>query len=534
MSMVAIIAPDGTVWDIPQERSQEAIKAGGKLAMDVLSPNGERWAIRIDKVHDALKAGGQLAPPAPLDDLGKLESGMETQKFNPAEAIAYGVTHPRTAIDAIGRGMQSTENDLQDTFDNGMLGTAAKTVGDAALGAIKSGLSTGIDVYNLGAKAVNKIGNAIEPAGNEADTPVINKPDSLESTSTAQKVGGGVETMAEWLAGEGILNGALKLTKVGKIAEASKLLQEYPRITGVLGKIGVGAATGAGLGALHDQDNAADAAAEGALWGGAGATVAELPTIYKGVKAAAKPMISETAAAESIQPGLQRGIRSVAEDVAGGEGVIADEAQSIRSAVEKTADAVYDKSKGLFSKIDDATGNRFQPVENALKDNQRAMRSATSEEELADLLKERKTLEAQQESIFRDASQNGVDRNTVLQARAAYKKSAALYDLNKQIEMSTTGVRPEIQVEGSTQEAVDPKKLLNRLNKMYDSGRLQQALGNTGAKKLINDVDTAMQNKDKLINRAKIVRAIGKYAGITSGAGVLSGVSGEVIRHFTD
>ena len=60
---VPMIAPDGSVGDIPQERVPEAIRAGGKLGTDMLGPDGSRGVIPIDRVHEAINAGGRLAPP---------------------------------------------------------------------------------------------------------------------------------------------------------------------------------------------------------------------------------------------------------------------------------------------------------------------------------------------------------------------------------------------------------------------------------------------------------------------------------------
>lgn len=62
MSTVPILAPDGSAWDIPQDKVAAAVKAGGKIAADMSAPDGSRWTIPLDRVHDAIHSGGQLAP----------------------------------------------------------------------------------------------------------------------------------------------------------------------------------------------------------------------------------------------------------------------------------------------------------------------------------------------------------------------------------------------------------------------------------------------------------------------------------------
>jgi hypothetical protein len=120
-----------------------------------------------------------------------------------------------------------------------------------------------------------------------------------------------------------------------------------------------------------------------------------------------------------------------------------------------------------------------------------AMRAATSEDEML-------KLEQQQEQIFAEVQKAGVDKKTVETARTTYKQASALEDLNKLVEFSVSGTRPEIAGKFPSQifnpETVDAGKLSDRLNKLYNSGRLQEALGKRQAKDVIALSDQMKEN----------------------------------------
>jgi len=72
--------------------------------------------------------------------------------------------------------------------------------------------------------------------------------------------------------------------------------------------------------------------------------------------------------------------------------------------------------------------------------------------------------------------------------RLTYSRAQALYDLDVNVKKSVSGMRPdvgELKQAAKNPETVDPDKLLNRINSLYDSGRLQEALGELGADDLL-------------------------------------------------
>lgn len=59
-SSVPMIGPDGSHWDIPEEKVPDAIKNGGKIGTDILGPDQQQYLIPLDRVHDAIAKGGKL------------------------------------------------------------------------------------------------------------------------------------------------------------------------------------------------------------------------------------------------------------------------------------------------------------------------------------------------------------------------------------------------------------------------------------------------------------------------------------------
>jgi len=67
---VPMFAPDGTLGDVPYERMQDAIKAGGKIGVNVKAPDGTPGVIPADRVQDAMKAGAAVIPIDPAQMAG--------------------------------------------------------------------------------------------------------------------------------------------------------------------------------------------------------------------------------------------------------------------------------------------------------------------------------------------------------------------------------------------------------------------------------------------------------------------------------
>ncbi len=229
----------------------------------------------------------------------------------------------------------------------------------------------------------------------------------------------------------------------------------------------------------------------------------------------------------AIQPEFQQGVRAVLNTVAKEAGVTPSPASSIRDVAGQVADAILTRSKAAYSALDTATGGRVQRFDDALRNlNQRIRETAGLDDEQENALIQRKAeVETALEQAFRDAQANGVDPKLIDAARKDWKQAQALYDLDSQLKMSTSGMRPELAKPGSTPELLDPKKAFLRLNKLYDSGRLQQAAGDH-ASELIQHADTAFLHSQKIAARQQALRTAGKVAGTGAAVGAIGqGVS---------
>jgi hypothetical protein len=229
----------------------------------------------------------------------------------------------------------------------------------------------------------------------------------------------------------------------------------------------------------------------------------------------------------SIQAPLQQGVRAVLDTVAKDAGVTPSPSASIRDVAGQVADAVIARSKSAYQTLDTATGGRFQRFEDALRNvNQKLRETAGLDDENEEaLLKRKSEIEQSQQDVFDQAKAAGVDPKLVDSARADWKQAHSLYDLDSQIKMSAGGMRPELAGPNSSPEVLDPRKAFDRLNKLYNSGRLQQAVGQSQSETIIQHADAAFLQQQKILARQKALKAVGKVTGTGAAIGALGGAA---------
>jgi hypothetical protein len=396
-------------------------------------------------------------------------------------------------------------------------GTLSK-IGDVAA-------DVGTGIAKGAGQTVNTIGGLISKVA-----PSIVRPSDVQGmeqieapTNTAQKVGVAGEGLAEFLLGDEALKGlslGARLLKAGKIAS---IIEESPRLRTAV-KIGMNAIRQGGVTsteALAKGATPGQAAEAGAAGGLLSASAQSVIPAYSALKGALST--------KAIQPVLQNGIRTVMDAVADENGVERPSATSVRDVVKDVADKVYAKSKAIYAQLDEATDGRFQRFEDQLRNINRKLQevSGIDDEKEADLLSRKTDVEAAQSKAFEDAKAKGVDPQLVDEARANYKKAQALYDLNGHVEMSAEGLRPGAEISDINKrpsvEEVDPRKLFSRLNKLNNSGRLQEAVGNH-ANDLLNHADNASETEQRILRNQRLAKKVAGVAALGAGYHVVTHV----------
>jgi hypothetical protein len=100
MATVPMLAPDGQSGEIPQDKVQDALKAGFKQAVEMTSPDGKTGYIPADRQQDALRVGFKLTAPTPP---GMLEPhGDWTDVLRgAAQGIKQLVSHPFDSVSQV-------------------------------------------------------------------------------------------------------------------------------------------------------------------------------------------------------------------------------------------------------------------------------------------------------------------------------------------------------------------------------------------------------------------------------------------------
>jgi hypothetical protein len=291
------------------------------------------------------------------------------------------------------------------------------------------------------------------------------------------------------------------MTGMGEVAQSGKRVQ------------GAKDAVSAGLQAATIPS--AFVAPEGAEIAGQG--------IDAGASAASKAVNTAKGAfdVKSIQPVLQQGIRDTLAAVAKDVGVDVPSSASIRDVAADLSTAIRAKSSELYSQLDAATGGgRFQRFSDSLSNIERGLRDSLGvDPDKYDTLLERKAeVEQAQKAALDAATAKGVDPSLISKANAAWKQQAALSDLSSSLRQSVTGLRPEIADAANgvktTPETVNPKTLFSKINRLYDKGRLADAIGPDNAQALLQHVDGAYLTAQKIANRSKFIGNAAKSIGL--------------------
>ena len=264
----------------------------------------------------------------------------------------------------------------------------------------------------------------------------------------------------------------------------------------------------------------------------------------------------KTAAMRGVQPRMASSLRSMMKSLESEAGIEKPagsppeapiEQQSIRDAVKKTSDAFLARARSIYASLDKATGGQFQRFENQLRDVNQELSELVNTPDEASLAKEaeldarRADIENARDAAFDRAKEQGVDPALVEGARADFKRGQALKDLDYNIKKVASGARPNPKMLPSElakdPEMLHPERMQKRLDSMYDSGRLQEAVGQENADKMISEASkhkVAVQQATQKAQQAARARNIANRNirwGVGAAAG--TGVLGSAVRAAT-
>jgi hypothetical protein len=185
--------------------------------------------------------------------------------------------------------------------------------------------------------------------------------------------------------------------------------------------------------------------------------------------------------------------------------------KSIRKTVEQAGDKVHTASKADYKVLDEATNGRFQRFRDKLANGRRQLQNLSGSEEdvqkEASIVKGQKETEDAMQEAFDDAKAKGIDPKLIDRADANFRKSQALYDLDNAVKKSTKGAHPDVstpELLKESPETLNPKMFHSRINALYDSGRLQDALGEEGANKMFDHTLEHSGAYDKIMRNRKL------------------------------
>jgi len=398
------------------------------------------------------------------------------------------------------------------------LRTAGRNISDVGAGAIKTAGQTVNTVSGLLNK-IPGIGETLAPKQGVTAATQLEKP-----TNTAQEIGGGLETIGEFMLGDEALKGITlggKLMHAGKIAES---LEQFPRLRKAL-EIGMNfvrhAATGDVQSLAHGQ-KALDAIKTGVVSGVVG-TTADLPgaasTAMSGTtKDIAQEAVPKTAqiAGESVpvssklagadvpelataqQAAGQKVIGNLATEAAGkhvGEfGVDVEKAGTFGDA----ANQIKQAAQPIFKELDKVSNGEFAVLQKQVKQAQRIMWRANSIEDLNAAEQQFDESTAKIDELFNKAEGRVVPQDLAA-AKSAWRDTVVLNKLHGYVDKAYSIPQAEADLTGKAR-TLDLKALRSRLSSFTtkNASDLQRVLGPEGFKSLSDLADLGAEKTVKM------------------------------------
>jgi hypothetical protein len=359
-----------------------------------------------------------------------------------------------------------------------------------------------------------------------------------------QSAGRSVEDLAEFFLGDEALKGLSLSDRLMKASKMAKMVEESPLLNRAL-QAGVRAIRGGAVGTVQGAvktENVPDALVAGAT-GAVGDSV--VPEVFDAAKAApgaisnAAQTLRNVIQPGAIQEAFQGQVRGIVNDAAKEYGVNTSAAQSIRDVAQEVSNSLQGKAKATYQSLDDLLGGRAQRFTDALKNVQQKIRELNGidpdqegayVEKLNDLQDAHDKAMDEADAALKAQGKSSTARGLLDQANSDFRKSKAMLDVNRAIRSSSEGLRPEL-ASGTAKaipEHVNTGKLFGRVNKLYDAGRLQDALGQQRSEDLLRAVNDSHVSSQTAQSWARLAKTGAKYAAY----GALPFGGYEIVRHL--
>lgn len=387
---------------------------------------------------------------------------------------------------------------------------------------IGKGLDETFSTIEQGMHKVPGLGSIMDATGGSAQL----AHDKRVATQPVHGVGGAIgytgENVGEFLLGDEALKGLSLGDRLLKTSKALKLIEGSPRLAKAV-EIGMNAMrAGTVQGAISTVKSDGDiehGLGQGALAAGTVGALSSAAPLYRAIKPAFSLQAVQDAlegshadiqkaletGTQAIQDDWHQGVRDIFDRVANDAGVTPEPAESLHDVASNVSDAIKAKAQGLYKQADAAVGGtRFQSFQDAVKNIRNAIREEVGLDPERDAQLQQRLADAQagHEAAKETLAAKGIDPNIIDTADSLWRQGSALSDLSKPIQASISGLRADLQGAGAA-ESLSPAKLAARVNKMYDSGRLQQALGEGGSSDLLTAIEDTKQRLKDVANGAK-------------------------------
>jgi hypothetical protein len=207
-------------------------------------------------------------------------------------------------------------------------------------------------------------------------------------------------------------------------------------------------------------------------------------------EAAEKTTQSALEARTATQENVNRAIQNVAARHAAENGLPAPTAgTAIRDVITNSGDALVDAGKADYGVVDKFTNGKFTNAQNELKNAQLELRQKAGLTGVDTGGLEANVIRAQMnvDNLFDSAVENGMPKTAADTARSKFRTGQATLDAGNDVRMAN-------KVRGPAGErTTDLNVLENRWQARYDSGRLQQAFGEQGAKDALTEIHGARE-----------------------------------------